>query len=148
MTKIYISELAAFDPASFIEDGSDALHYIRVVLEENDPDALVEAMRTIARARCMTDIKGLEEMEHGEFSSVWDALADGPEQSIDLKARVSLMMQICKLIKTNKWELDEAAGFCGIDTRKIQALLDGHLSQFELNDLKAIAETLDSRDRL
>jgi predicted XRE-type DNA-binding protein len=148
MTKINISELAVFDPAIFIKDGSDALHYIGVVLEENDPNALAEALRTIARARCMTDIKGLEKMEHEEFSSVWDALAESPEQAIDIKARASLMMQICKLIKTNKWKLDEAAGFCGIDTRKTQALLDGHLSQFQLNDLKAISKTLDSRDRL
>lgn len=51
-----ISELEKFDAADFINDGEEVLHYLKVVLEENDPSALAEALETIARSQFMSSI--------------------------------------------------------------------------------------------
>lgn len=51
-----ISELEKFDAADFINDGEEALHYLKVVLEENDPSAFAEALGTIARSHAMSKI--------------------------------------------------------------------------------------------
>lgn len=57
MTKrIKISELPEFDMAEHLPDEQAIAEYLTVVLEENDPAALADALGTIARARGMSDI--------------------------------------------------------------------------------------------
>ena len=54
--KIKIADLPEFDMAEYLPDEQAVAEYLTVVLEENDPAALAEALGTIARARGMTDI--------------------------------------------------------------------------------------------
>lgn len=54
--KLKVSELQDFDAAEFINDAEDVLMYLNVVLEENDPSALAEALGTIARSAGMSKI--------------------------------------------------------------------------------------------
>ena len=43
------------------------------------------------------------------YASVWDALADTPEQAANLRARADLMQQIAAIVKKNRWTQTEAA---------------------------------------
>lgn len=54
MTKI--AELPEFDMAEYLEDDEAVAQYLTIVLEENDPSALADALGTIARARGMASI--------------------------------------------------------------------------------------------
>jgi len=54
--KIRVSELPDFDAAEYLRDAEDVAGYLSAVLEEDDPNALIEALGTIARARGMTEI--------------------------------------------------------------------------------------------
>jgi probable addiction module antidote protein len=53
---VKISELEKFDAADFLNDEEEVLYYLKVVLEENDPIALAEALGTIARSHVMRKI--------------------------------------------------------------------------------------------
>lgn len=53
---VKISELPEFDAAEYLKTDEDMAAYLTVVLEENDPSALAQALGTIARARGMTQI--------------------------------------------------------------------------------------------
>ncbi len=55
-TKIRIADLPTFDMAEYLEDDKAIAEYLTIVMEENDPAALANALGTIARARGMTDI--------------------------------------------------------------------------------------------
>lgn len=54
--KIKIADLPEFDMAEHLPDEQAIAEYLTVVLEENDPAALADALGTIARARGMSDI--------------------------------------------------------------------------------------------
>lgn len=54
--KIKLSELPVFDMAEHLPDEQAIAEYLTIVLEENDPAALADALGTVARARGMTDI--------------------------------------------------------------------------------------------
>ena len=54
--KIRVAELPEFDMAEHLPDEQAVAEYLTVVLEENDPAALADALGTIARARGMSDI--------------------------------------------------------------------------------------------
>lgn len=54
--KLKVAQLTEFDAAELLDSEQAIADYLTVVLEENDPSALVDALGTIARARGMTDI--------------------------------------------------------------------------------------------
>lgn len=54
--KIKIADLPEFDMAEHLPDEQAIAEYLTVVLEENDPAALANALGTIARARGMSEI--------------------------------------------------------------------------------------------
>lgn len=54
--KIKIADLPEFDMAEHLPDELAVAEYLTVILEENDPAALADALGTIARARGMSDI--------------------------------------------------------------------------------------------
>jgi probable addiction module antidote protein len=57
MTKsIKISKLQPFDMTEHLQDEQSIADYLTIVLEENDPAALAQALGTVARARGMTEI--------------------------------------------------------------------------------------------
>lgn len=54
--KTKMSELTEFDMAAHLPDEQAIAEYLTIVMEENDPAALVDALGTVARARGMTEI--------------------------------------------------------------------------------------------
>jgi predicted XRE-type DNA-binding protein len=79
------------------------------------------------------------------YASVWDALADTPEQAANLQARADLMRQIAELIQAEGWEQVEAAERCGVTQPRINDLLRGRVSRFSLDALVNIATALGRR---
>lgn len=78
-------------------------------------------------------------------ASVWEALADTPEQAANLQARADLMRQIAEMIQAEGWKQVEAAGRCGVTQPRINDLLRGRVSRFSLDALVNIATALGRR---
>ena len=76
------------------------------------------------------------------FKSVWDALADTPEQAANLRARSALMRQITDVIETSGWTQIEAGTHCGVTQPRINDLLRGRISRFSIDALVNIAAAL------
>ena len=79
------------------------------------------------------------------YASVWDALADTPEQAANLQARADLMRQIAELIQAAGWKQVEAAERCGVTQPRVNDLLRGRVSRFSLDALVNIATALGRR---
>lgn len=86
--------------------------------------------------------------QHTPYASVWDALADTPEEAANLRARADLMRQIAELIQSKGWTQTEAAGHCGVTQPRINDLLRGRVSRFSLDALVNIATALGCRVRV
>ncbi len=82
------------------------------------------------------------------YASVWDAIADTPEQAANLRARAELMRKIAGIVKKNRWTQVEAAKRCGITQPRINDLLRGRVSRFSLDALVNIATSLGRRVRV
>lgn len=79
------------------------------------------------------------------YDSVWDALADTPEQAANLRARSELMRQIAAIVARNKWTQAKAASQCGITQPRMNDLLRGRVSRFSLDALVNIATAIGRR---
>ena len=79
------------------------------------------------------------------YASVWDAIADTPEQAANMRARAELMQQIAELIQAEGWKQVEAAERCGVTQPRINDLLRGRVSRFSLDALVNIATALGRR---
>lgn len=86
--------------------------------------------------------------ENDTFTSVWDAIADTPEQAANLRARSELIRQIAEIIKANDWKQADAALHCGVTQPRINDLLRGRVSRFSLDALVNIATALGRRVHL
>jgi predicted XRE-type DNA-binding protein len=82
------------------------------------------------------------------YASVWDAIADTPEQAANLRARADLMHKIEAHLKKHNWTQAEAARRCGVTQPRINDLLRGRLSRFSLDALVNIATALGCRVRV
>jgi len=82
------------------------------------------------------------------FASVWDAIADTPEQAANLRARAELMQKITAIVKQQDWTQVEAASRCGVTQPRINDLLRGRVSRFSLDALVNIATALGCRVRV
>jgi len=78
-------------------------------------------------------------------ASVWDALADTPEQAANLRARAELMQQIAAIVKKNRWTQSEAARRCAVTQPRMNDLLRGRVSRFSLDSLVNIATAIGRR---
>lgn len=78
-------------------------------------------------------------------ASVWDAIADSPEQAANRHARAELMQQITTLIAGTGWTQTEAARRCGVTQPRINDLMRGKVSRFSLDALVNIATSLGRR---
>lgn len=76
------------------------------------------------------------------FASVWDAIADTPEEAANLRVRSELMDKITALIAENAWTQTEAAQHCSVTQPRISDLLRGRISRFSLDALVNIATKL------
>jgi predicted XRE-type DNA-binding protein len=82
------------------------------------------------------------------YASVWDALADTPEQAANLRARADLMRQIAELIQASGWKQVEAAERCGVTQPRINDLLRGRVSRIYVDALVNIARAVGRRVHL
>jgi predicted XRE-type DNA-binding protein len=92
-----------------------------------------------------TDARTQMKKRSKTYASVWDALADTPEQAANLQARADLMRQIAELIEAEGWKQVEAAERCGVTQPRINDLLRGRVSRFSLDALVNIATALGRR---
>jgi predicted XRE-type DNA-binding protein len=76
------------------------------------------------------------------YASVWDALADTPEEAANLRLRSTLMQQIARLVERKGWTQAEAAARCGVTRPRINDLLHGRIARFSLDALVNIAAAL------
>jgi predicted XRE-type DNA-binding protein len=76
------------------------------------------------------------------YASVWDAIADTPEQAANLRARSELMRQIAVIVKESGWTQAEAADQCGVTQPRINDLLRGRVSRFSIDALVNIATAI------
>lgn len=87
-------------------------------------------------------------MKSKTYASVWDAIADTPEQAANLRARADLMRKIAEIVKENRWTQSEAAKRCGVTQPRINDLVRGRVSLFSLDALVNIATKLGRRVRV
>jgi len=80
-----------------------------------------------------------------QFDSVWDALADTPEQAANLRARAELMQKIAAIVRDHGWTQIEAARRCGVTQPRMNDLLRGRVSRFSLDALVNIATAIGCR---
>jgi predicted XRE-type DNA-binding protein len=80
-----------------------------------------------------------------EFESVWDAIANTPEEAANLSLRSELMDEIEAIVKQNGWTQAEAAKRCGVTQPRINDLLRGRISRFSIDALVNIASALGRR---
>lgn len=69
------------------------------------------------------------------YESVWDALADTPEQAANWYIRAQLINQLRTFIAAKNWALPDAASRCGLTEVRLNALLNGEFSRFSLDSL-------------
>ncbi len=79
------------------------------------------------------------------YASVWDALADTPEEAANLRARAELMQKIAAIVLENDWTQAEAARHCGVTQPRINDLLRGRVSRFSIDALVNIATAIGRR---
>jgi len=99
----------------------------------------------LADAVFVLHAEGLQMSKAKTYASVWDALADTPEQAANLRARAELMQQIAAIVKRNRWTQTEAAQRCGITQPRMNDLLRGRVSRFSLDALVNIATAIGRR---
>jgi len=90
----------------------------------------------------------MSKLEYEEFESVWDAIADTPEEAANLSMRSDLMMQIDSIVKKNGWTQKEAAKRCGVTQPRINDLLRGRIARFSIDALVNIASALGRKVRV
>lgn len=79
------------------------------------------------------------------YATVWDALADTPEQAANLHARSELMQKIAEIVQENGWTQADAAARCGVTQPRMNDLLRGRVSRFSLDALVNIATAIGRR---
>lgn len=87
----------------------------------------------------------MTQTENETFASVWDAIADTPEEAANLRLRSELMDKIMVLIEAKNWTQLEAAKHCHVTQPRINDLLRGRISRFSLDALVNIASALGQR---
>ena len=72
------------------------------------------------------------------FASVWDAIADTPEEAANLRLRSELMDKISELIATSGWTQSEAAARCGLTQPPYTPIALNGLAHFEVEEESGI----------
>lgn len=83
--KIKIAELPDFDVTEYLEDAQAIADYLTVVLEEDDPEALIQALGDVARAHGMTNIAKAAGVSR---ESLYKALQPGAHPRFETIAKV------------------------------------------------------------
>lgn len=87
----------------------------------------------------------MKPLDSTTVTSVWDAIADTPEEAANLRLRADLVRQIRVLVERQGWSQVEAARHCGVTQPRMNDLLRGRLSRFSLDALVNIAAACGAR---
>ena len=80
-----MTNFTPFDAADYLDDDETIAAYINAALEEDDPDAFLAALKTVARARGMTQLA--KDTGLGR-ESLYKALAPGAKPRYDTMLKV------------------------------------------------------------
>ena len=83
-----------------------------------------------------------------KFESVFDAIADSPEEALNMKLRASLIREIRAKVKDAGWKQTETEHQLGITQPRVSDLLRGKLSKFSLDALVNMLARLGSTIKL
>jgi probable addiction module antidote protein len=89
--KIKVSELGEFDMAKHLPDEQAIAEYLTIVMEENDPAALADALGTVARARGMSEIARASGLTR---EALYKALRPSSQPRFDTIRRVCAAMGV------------------------------------------------------
>lgn len=87
-------------------------------------------------------------MTSKRYTSVFDAIADTPQEAMNLRLRAEVMRRIAQRIERKGWTQREAAVQGGITQPRINDLVRGRLSRFSLDALVNIAAAMGLRVEL
>ena len=76
------------------------------------------------------------------YHSVWDAIADSPEEAANLKLRSQLMDAIKAYIDHENLTQEEAAKRLGVLRSRVNELVNGRISKFTIDKLVNMAARL------
>ena len=82
------------------------------------------------------------------FTSVFDALADTPQEAANMRARAELAQALAALVRAQGWTQAEAAQRCGVTQPRMNDLLRGRISRFSLDALVNMAVSSGQRVRV
>lgn len=74
-------------------------------------------------------------MTEKRFESVWDGIADTPQEAESLKFRSALMMELCRHLKESGLSQSEAAKRFGVTQPRVSDLVRGKIDRFSLDTL-------------
>ncbi|MCB1908406.1 MAG: XRE family transcriptional regulator [Rhodocyclaceae bacterium] len=80
-------------------------------------------------------------MKGQRFASVWDAIADTPQQAASLRARSELAMALQEWMKAEALTQSAAAALLGVTQPRVSDLVRGRLELFSLDMLMDMATT-------
>lgn len=83
-----------------------------------------------------------------KFSSVFDAIAESPEEALNMKLRANLIREIRTKVTVAGWTQTETANQLGITQPRVSDLLNGKLSKFSLDALVNMLARLGSDVKL
>ena len=83
-----------------------------------------------------------------KYESVFDAIADSPEEALNMKLRASLIREIRTKVTTAGWTQAKTALQLGITQPRVSDLLSGKLSKFSLDALVNMLARLGSEVEL
>jgi len=73
------------------------------------------------------------------FASVWDAIADTPQEAASMKARAALMMNLTEVIRRQEMTQAQAAALFGVTQPRVSDLMRGKVNLFSLDALVDMA---------
>ena len=73
------------------------------------------------------------------YRSVWDAIADSPEEAANLKLRSQLMDAIKEYIDHENLTQEETAKRLGMPRPRVNELVNGRISKFTIDELMNMA---------
>ena len=79
-----------------------------------------------------------------KFESVFDAIAEFPEDALNMKLRASLVHEIRAKVAAAGWTQTETAHQLGVTQPRVSDLLSGKLSKFSLDALVKMLARLGS----
>jgi len=75
------------------------------------------------------------------FTTVWDAIADTPQEAASMRARSALMMSLAEVIREQGMTQAQAAELFGVTQPRISDLMRGKFNLFSLDTLIDMAAT-------